>query len=168
MLTMLMSTSIMTASMLMFMSHPMSLGLILLIQSLIVALITGFMFSTFWFSYIMFIIMVGGILVLFIYMVSIASNELFKFSNLLFMSMMMFFMSMMMLFILNDKFNLNMYNSTQDINYIYKSLTPMINFTKYLNYPSSTILFFMIIYMFITLVAVVKITDIKQGPLRQN
>jgi NADH-ubiquinone oxidoreductase chain 6 len=61
--------------------HPLAIGLILLIQTTIVCLIRGTIYRRFWFSYILFIIMIGGMLVLFIYITSLTSNEIFSPSN---------------------------------------------------------------------------------------
>ena len=47
--------------------HPVTIGLILLIQTTIVCLIRGTIYRRFCFSYILFIIIIGGILVLYIY-----------------------------------------------------------------------------------------------------
>ena len=56
-------------------------GLILLIQTIIVCLIRGKIYRRFRFSYILFIIIIGGRLVLFIYITRLASNEIFSPSN---------------------------------------------------------------------------------------
>jgi len=61
--------------------HPIAIGILLLIQTTIVRLIRGTIYKRFWFSYILFIIIIGGILVLFIYITGLASNEIFSPSN---------------------------------------------------------------------------------------
>jgi NADH-ubiquinone oxidoreductase chain 6 len=61
--------------------HSIAIGLILLIQAVIVCLIRGKIYRSFWFSYILFIIIIGGILVVFIYITRLASNETFSPSN---------------------------------------------------------------------------------------
>nr|YP_010312084.1 NADH dehydrogenase subunit 6 [Creophilus maxillosus]ULF02570.1 NADH dehydrogenase subunit 6 [Creophilus maxillosus] len=147
-----------------FLKHPLSMGMILLIQTILVALMSGLMSSNFWFSYILFLIMIGGMLVLFIYMTSIASNEKFSFS--IYMALFIIIMMMTMFIIMlmdNSFFNLMNYSENFDFKYLFS-----MNLSKFLNYPSNIILFMMIIYLFITLIAVVKITDIKFGPLRQK
>ena len=50
------------------------MGLTLLIQTILVSIISGLITKTFWFSYILFLVFLGGILVLFIYVTSLASN----------------------------------------------------------------------------------------------
>nr|ALO71212.1 NADH deshydrogenase subunit 6 [Thinonoma atra] len=149
-----------------FMKHPMTMGLTLLIQTILIALITGLLNNNFWFSYILFLIMIGGLLVLFIYMTSIASNEMFSYSSKTFLTMLGFFMIMLMTMFIMDPYFINMnfiynesWNNINNLNF---------NLIKYFNYPSILMIFFMIIYLFITLIAVVKITKIEYGPLRQK
>nr|QTC08172.1 NADH dehydrogenase subunit 6 [Parachauliodes japonicus] len=149
------------------MNHPLAMGLILLIQTIFISLITGYMMQTFWFSYILFLIMLGGMLVLFIYMTSLASNELFSFSmKSLLMNSMIMTTILMMLYIYTPYLNwLNL-----DMN---KSGTTLINpennieLLKLYNFPTMNLTLMLVIYLFLTLIIVVKITNINQGPLRQ-
>nr|APX40834.1 NADH dehydrogenase subunit 6 [Phaedon tumidulus] len=157
----------MIAIMLMFLNHPLSLGLILLIQTISISLLTGLMSPNFWYSYILFLIMIGGMLILFIYMTSIASNEKFLFSYKLFiffmmMLMFMFIMLFMDYYYLSFKINV-MDTMNQNNNFNFK-----LSMNKYMNYPQNLILFSMILYLLITLIMVVKITNIYYGPLRQK
>nr|YP_009995451.1 NADH dehydrogenase subunit 6 [Ochthebius nobilis]QNP09880.1 NADH dehydrogenase subunit 6 [Ochthebius nobilis] len=147
-----------------FMIHPLSMGMILLLQTICITLITSFLNFNCWFSYILFLIMIGGMLVLFIYMTSVASNEKFKFNNKLMMMIMMLLMISMLLLMMTDKYNfiLNNFN----YNNYFKSNYLMLS--KFYNTPSNLIMFMMIMYLFITLIAVVKITNFKLGPLRQK
>nr|ALO77314.1 NADH deshydrogenase subunit 6 [Byrrhinus sp. BYR01] len=148
--------------------HPMSMGLTLLIQTLITALCTGFFSLNFWFSYIIFLIMIGGMLVLFIYMTSIAANEKFIYSNKTMIIMMMILFMSIIMFIMNDEITqmnnlpiLEMMNMNSNAKF-------SLYLSKFVNYPSNVILITLMIYLFITLIAVVKITNIKYGPLRQT
>nr|AML26435.1 NADH dehydrogenase subunit 6 [Staphylinidae sp. BMNH 1274642] len=150
--------------MLIFFSHPMSMGMILLTQTILIALYTGMMNFNYWFSYILFLIMVGGMLVLFTYMTSVASNEKFKFSSYLMTSFIIFIL-ISMIFLLIDNKLLSMMNFSVNFTYVYDYKFSM---SKFFNWPSNLILFMMIIYLFITLIAIVKLTNIKTGPLRQK
>lgn len=59
-------------------SHPIALGLSLIIHTLLVRAATGLAGGHYWFSYILFLVFLGGVLVLFIYITSLASNEKFS------------------------------------------------------------------------------------------
>nr|AXS65598.1 NADH dehydrogenase subunit 6 [Chrysomeloidea sp. 6 KM-2017] len=167
MLPILLILSISLSLIFVFLSHPLSLGLILLIQTIIVALMTGLMSLNFWFSYIIFLIMIGGMLILFIYMTSIASNEKFSISlwiNIIFFSS-LFIMSMIFFI---DHFFFYYIQNTMDLMNQNVNLNYKLSLNKFLNYPMSNIFMLLIIYLLITLIMVVKVTNIQYGPLRQK
>nr|AYN50371.1 NADH dehydrogenase subunit 6 [Litostylus pudens] len=151
-----------------FLNHPLSLGFILLLQTVVVSIASGLLNYDYWFSYILFLIMIGGMLVLFIYMTSIASNEKFKFSYKLTV-LTILSTSLMILFILLDNFlyltdTMNLDLTSQ---FFYKMNNLSIN--KFMNFPNLMILILLIIYLLMTLIAIVKITNPKiGGPLRQK
>nr|AML26304.1 NADH dehydrogenase subunit 6 [Hydrophilidae sp. BMNH 1274334] len=159
-MTMLMCFSMLTSLMMIFSKHPMSMGMILLIQVINTALITGLLTNNFWFSYILFMIMIGGMLVLFIYMTSIASNEKFKFSKIILLS----FISIMTLIMLYTLISDSLMSEYKEL-FNYQILN--LNLNKYINYPYNIITIMMILYLLMTLIVVVKISKIKYGPLRQ-
>nr|QVM79228.1 NADH dehydrogenase subunit 6 [Dorcasomus pinheyi] len=166
-MTFLISMAWLTSIMFLFLSHPLSFGMMLLIQALIVSIITGMMNYNFWFSYILFLVMVGGMLILFIYMTSIASNEKFKFSyKLLLLIMTMLLMSMFMMLLDFYFFNSNL--MSYDLISQNQQPSNTMSMNKFLNWPSNLILAIVIIYLLITLIMVVKITNIQYGPLRQK
>nr|AND96416.1 NADH deshydrogenase subunit 6 [Phalops ardea] len=163
MLMMMMISLIMSLFMI-WLKHPLTLGMTLLIQTINMALCLGYFNFNYWFSYILFLIMIGGMLVLFIYMTSIASNEKFFPSIKLFM----FFMSMIILYtvilLTIDPFYTNLSNF-HSMNLVYKIDWSL---NKYLNFPNNMIMYMLILYLLITLLAVVKITNFKKGPLRSS
>nr|ALO70401.1 NADH deshydrogenase subunit 6 [Bolitobius castaneus] len=161
----MMTFSMMMAMIFMFLNHPLSMGMILLLQTILIALMSGYLAMNFWYSYILFLIMIGGMLVLFIYMTSIASNEKFNFSNKMLISVISL-IPLNCLFLYFDQYFINMMKLNLDsINFNFKFYFSL---SKFINYPSLLILIMMILYLFITLIAVVKITNINSGPLRQK
>nr|YP_009353141.1 NADH dehydrogenase subunit 6 [Brahmaea hearseyi]AOV83400.1 NADH dehydrogenase subunit 6 [Brahmaea hearseyi] len=157
-----------------FLNHPLSMGLMILIQTLLTCLLSGMMMKTYWFSYILFLTFLGGLLVLFIYISSIASNELFYiklnmklfFVMFLIMSIIVSFMYMYNLNWMNFMNNLemnNFYNLTLFFNNENK-----INLNKLYNNQTNFLMILMVIYLFITLISIVKITNIFFGPLRST
>nr|YP_009045270.1 NADH dehydrogenase subunit 6 [Lexias dirtea]AHA03621.1 NADH dehydrogenase subunit 6 [Lexias dirtea] len=155
-----------------FVKHPLSMGLLILIQTLLTCLITGMLINTYWFSYILFLIFLGGLLVLFIYVSSVASNELFKFSFFNKFSYIIYiFMIISISFIF--KYNLNWMNFSfnDEMNnffnlFLFFNNEYNFNLSKLYNNQTYFLMMMMIIYLFITLIAVVKITNIFFGPLR--
>nr|AMK38965.1 NADH dehydrogenase subunit 6 [Morellia lopesae] len=149
--------------------HPLAMGLTLLIQTIIVSMVSGLITKTFWFSYILFLVMLGGMLVLFIYVTSLASNEMFSFSiKLMLTSLSIFFMSIIILYFMDKNIfmqymNLEM-NSISNFNsYIMEN---SLSLNKLYNYPTNLLTIMLMNYLLITLIAVVKITNLFKGPLR--
>nr|ANJ70594.1 NADH dehydrogenase subunit 6 [Noterus clavicornis BMNH1425090]UPX88470.1 NADH dehydrogenase subunit 6 [Noterus clavicornis] len=152
-----------------FMKHPLSLGMMLMMQTIMLSLITGMMNMSFWFSYIIFIIMIGGLMILFIYMTSMVSNEKFKYS--------MKIIIIMMILLLLIYSSIKIFNSLLNLNNI-----NMMNFMHYNNFMNENyeflnkmynkkFNFWMIIlmnYLLMTLIMSVKITNLKYGPLRKK
>nr|WHL46549.1 NADH dehydrogenase subunit 6 [Chionarctia nivea] len=157
-----------------FLNNPLSMGLMILSQTLTICLISGMLIKTYWFSYILFLIFLGGLLVLFIYVSSIASNELFKpsFNFKMMFILFIFLLIMLQFFYFNNLFWLNLsFNSDMDNLFLFDSFINnenKINLTKLYNNQTFMIMMMLIIYLFITLIAVVKITNIFYGPLRSS
>nr|AVN67824.1 NADH dehydrogenase subunit 6 [Ischnoptera deropeltiformis] len=145
------------------MIHPLAMGLLLMMQTLLISFLSGLMSPTFWFSYILLLIFIGGMLVLFIYVTSLASNEMFTMSTKLVVASMM--VSMIFWMMMNSK---NMINQSQETMSFIMMENPLLNMsTKLYNQPTSIITVMMASYLFLSLIAVVKITNIFKGPLRQ-
>nr|YP_009162802.1 NADH dehydrogenase subunit 6 [Operophtera brumata]AJW60231.1 NADH dehydrogenase subunit 6 [Operophtera brumata] len=159
----------------MFLSHPLSMGLMILTQTLLMCLLSGMLIKTYWFSYILFLTFLGGLLVLFIYVSSIASNEMFSMINnnmkMFFIFTFMFFIMMQFMYFNNLNW-MNLSNNLADNNnffdmYFFNNENK-ININKLYNSHNFMLMMMMVIYLFITLIAVVKITNIFYGPLRSS
>nr|AVN67610.1 NADH dehydrogenase subunit 6 [Asiablatta kyotensis] len=160
----MMSLSMLLSIMFTQINHPLAMGLILLIQTVMISIISGILSQTFWFSYVLFLIFLGGMLILFIYVTSLASNEMFFLSTKIMMSSMFILMSSFMILYLNKSpiiQNQEMLNFIMLNNPIYTSIT------KLYNQPTGIITILLASYLFLTLIAVVKIINIFKGPLRQ-
>nr|YP_010572974.1 NADH dehydrogenase subunit 6 [Potamon fluviatile]UZH44832.1 NADH dehydrogenase subunit 6 [Potamon fluviatile] len=146
-------------------SHPLAMGMTLLIQTTMISISAGLTTYSFWFSYILFLIFLGGMLVLFIYVASLASNESFYFSmtSVIYAFLLpMIITSLLFLFdpvlsapVTNlPNSSINMFSSTS-------------YYTSWIfNIPSMFFTFFIICYLLLTLVVVIKIINLFKGPLR--
>nr|YP_009730016.1 NADH dehydrogenase subunit 6 [Tagasta indica]YP_010892337.1 NADH dehydrogenase subunit 6 [Tagasta tonkinensis]QHX99921.1 NADH dehydrogenase subunit 6 [Tagasta indica]WJO90070.1 NADH dehydrogenase subunit 6 [Tagasta tonkinensis] len=168
--TLIMSTSSSININFMKFNHPMSMLLTIIIQTIFISIIMGNLMESFWLSYILFLTFLGGMMVLFVYITSIASNELFNLNlNYVIITIMMMVITFSIMIIteyslVNDIFKnsetfmLNFNIDTQEMSY---------SLMKTYNYPSFLITLMMMMYLFLTLVVVVKITNINQGPIRK-
>nr|ADW41426.1 NADH dehydrogenase subunit 6 [Drosophila ezoana] len=164
------SLILLTSIIFMNMIHPLAMGLTLLIQTILISLITGLMTKTFWFSYILFLIFLGGMLVLFIYVTSLASNEMFNLSmKLTLISIMLFLMLLILTFIVDKNlvsfFLLNNEMETISSNYSY-FMENSLSLNKLYNFPTNLVTILLMNYLLITLIVIVKITKMFKGPLR--
>nr|YP_009122991.1 NADH dehydrogenase subunit 6 [Strigamia maritima]AJK90875.1 NADH dehydrogenase subunit 6 [Strigamia maritima] len=75
----IMTSTLMTSAMTtMFMSHPVAITISIIAQTIMTALMISIMYQTPWFSYILFLIFLGGMLILFSYITSLTANMTFK------------------------------------------------------------------------------------------
>lgn len=130
------------------------------------------MTQRFWFSYILFLVFLGGLLVLFIYVTSLASNEIFSISTATIIPLLLGTgILITILIILDSSFISIGANNSEGLNilnnlfYHEESATSL---TKLYNGPTRLITLTLVLYLFLTLIAVVKITKINQGPLRKR
>nr|AWN56296.1 NADH dehydrogenase subunit 6 [Mahanarva spectabilis] len=162
----MMMLSMSSSSMFILMKHPLSMGFMLLIQTTLTCMMNGMMNFSYWFSYIMFITFIGGMMILFIYIASIASNEKFKLSMKIIIIMMIM---IMMLIIMKNQMSTEQLNEMNMFNIQSKLMNKeMITINKMFNYPNMMVSMMTIIYLLFTLIAIIKINNIKEGPLRMK
>nr|AFI54744.1 NADH dehydrogenase subunit 6 [Lamprocoris sp. HL-2012] len=145
--------------MFLWLKHPMSMGFVLIMQTMIIAIISGMMMNNYFFSYIIVIIMLSGALVLFIYMASMASNEKFKTSINMIGG---FFMVLMTSVFITKNFQMIEYPQNNNMN------NPMMSLMKLFNSMSTYITMMMILYLLLTMIVVSYIANTQEGPLRMK
>nr|AHN95696.1 NADH dehydrogenase subunit 6 [Trigonotylus caelestialium] len=146
---------------LLFTKHPMSMGVLLILQTIMTSTLTGLMMNTFWTSYILLISMLSGMLVLFIYMSSMASNEKFS-SNikLAVISLLVILMGgilwyMENLMIIKSNFINLMTEETFFLN-------------KMFDKKNMFIIILMVNYLFMTMIVSTHLVNIFEGPMRSK
>nr|YP_009927093.1 NADH dehydrogenase subunit 6 [Libellula angelina]AXZ70360.1 NADH dehydrogenase subunit 6 [Libellula angelina] len=161
----ILSAMLMVSNSLLFasMMHPMNMGITLLLQTIMMCILMGLMSYSSWFSYILFLVFLGGMLVLFIYMTSIASNEIFKKSMYFMTIMIMGVIIMFMMIMFMDPFMCTMPMTDQLMEEV---SSPDISMSSLYNNPISPITTFMVLYLFLTLIVIVSLTKSNKGPLR--
>ena len=133
------------------MTHPISLGLVLIFYSLLIGR-ASIVFSISWFFYLLVLVFLGGVIVLIIYMRTLAANEKFrlpKFSNPL------RFLVLTGIMLILPNISRFRFKNRQSINIV-------INLYEYSNRRLSI---FLILYLLITIVCVVKLVKFEKGPL---
>nr|YP_010585949.1 NADH dehydrogenase subunit 6 [Parapsyche difformis]UZZ43685.1 NADH dehydrogenase subunit 6 [Parapsyche difformis] len=148
---------------------PLSLGVFLMMQTLLSCMVINSFLSLYWISYIFYLIMLGGLLILFMYMCSLASNEVFNLNfkywlYFLILTMMTYFIIMFMNKLLIINIPTQSFQSQELI---------LINENKFVvnkmyNLYTMNLTMMLIIYLLISLSLVTKLTNSNSGPLRTN
>nr|YP_010268810.1 NADH dehydrogenase subunit 6 [Haloveloides papuensis]UIG88138.1 NADH dehydrogenase subunit 6 [Haloveloides papuensis] len=143
------------------MNHPLSLGLIIIIQTTLLSLMMNMMMKYPWYAYVLILTMLGGMLILFMYMASIASNEIMKFSTKILIIMII---SIMIIFFLmkNENIMLNYQNMMMLDNQQNMSLM------KLFNNKSSMLTIIMALYLLMTMIYVIFLINMFEGPMRKK
>nr|QXG19014.1 NADH dehydrogenase subunit 6 [Chymomyza costata] len=161
---------LLTSIIFMNMIHPLAMGLTLLIQTTLICLLSGLLTKSFWYSYILFLIFLGGMLVLFIYVTSLASNEMFNLSIKLMIGLMFTMTLFLLLIMLVDKTSLSFHFMNLEMNSIYNNYSYImensLSLCKLYNFPTNFTTILLMNYLLITLIVIVKITKMFKGPLR--
>uniref|UniRef100_A0AAU7BA18 NADH-ubiquinone oxidoreductase chain 6 n=1 Tax=Neonetus sp. TaxID=3143695 RepID=A0AAU7BA18_9ORTH len=151
-------------------NHPMMMMFTIILQTLMICLLTGFISQSFWFSYILFLVFLGGMLVLFIYITSLASNEMFNIQIKHFVFLIIF--PMTLFFFLIDPYLFTPSSTNNDMSMLMDNMTNYseldFSLNKLFNESTNIITLMLVLYLFLTLIMVVNITSIFQGPLRQK
>nr|AMP43804.1 NADH dehydrogenase subunit 6 [Satanas sp. KW-2016] len=151
-------------------SHPLAMGLTLLVQTTMISLMAGMVEKTFWFSYILFMVFLGGMLVLFIYVAALASNEIFSLSMTMLMMYSAFTLIAAMMIMVSDLYMSHPASYTEFMPTSWlKSFYPenSLSLIKLYNPPTNYTTIMLMSYLLITLIAVVKVTNVFEGPLRK-
>lgn len=145
-----------------FLAHPLSMGLTILCLTILLAVILGSFIVNLWISYILIIVLLGGLLVIFIYVSLLASNELFRKFNL-FKPLILFLVFLTFLRFLDV---LNIPLSSLDI-FFYKFKLQGIEWLHSLySTELCDLTIFLILYLLVTLIVVVTITKTDFSSLR--
>nr|YP_010944270.1 NADH dehydrogenase subunit 6 [Willemoesia forceps]WLW41807.1 NADH dehydrogenase subunit 6 [Willemoesia forceps] len=165
MLSIFLPLALLSSLLFLFLNHPLSMGLTLLFQTVLICATSGMKMTSYWFSYILFLIFLGGLLVLFIYVTSLASNEKLNFSAPLSIFCVIFFFTFNLLSLLLDPLL-----ASFKINYLPSSLTfkegVQQTIAAIYNTPSMLFTLFLVLYLLLCLLIVVKISNVHSGPLR--
>lgn len=151
-------------------SSPLRIGLILLAITTIVSLATRITILSSWFSYILFLIFIGGMIVLFIYVARISPNEKFKIPTQKIITIIVIIVITILLIIRTiyyyQPWELIPSITTSNITENSKIIITKIFSAKIYNKSTYSTTIITILYLLITLIAVVKITNSFEGPMR--
>jgi len=136
---------------LLFISHPIFFSVILIISSIVIGIMC-IKINLSWFFYLLVLVFLGGVIVLIIYINTLAINEKFFYYKINYKPtyLFIFFFLLQIILVKNFYYKINLSN------YISMNLYESMNFIS---------LLFLILYLLLTLVCVVKLVKFEYGPL---
>lgn len=132
---------------------------------MLIFLIIGIIINRFWFLYILFLVFLGGILVLFIYVIFLVFNEIFKFLiKLIIIYIFIFLLRIVLILLIDfnnylDIFNYEI-NNIEFIIYIKENINLVY---KLYNFLINWLICLIINYLFFVLIVIVKIIRFFYG-----
>nr|YP_010264229.1 NADH dehydrogenase subunit 6 [Ophrygonius sp.]UFK32146.1 NADH dehydrogenase subunit 6 [Ophrygonius sp.]UIN24741.1 NADH dehydrogenase subunit 6 [Ophrygonius sp.] len=140
-------------------NHPLLLMIVIFTQVITNCIMISYMTFNSWYSYILFLVMISGLLILFLYMTSMSSNN--KFPSLTIKHISIFILFTLFYYNVPLLFNNHFYNESNNIFFSF-----YLSLNKFMIFPMNIFLSTLIIYLLITLMSIVKITKFKKGPIR--
>lgn len=147
-----------------FIKHPLSIGITLIIQTILISMLTGSIIRSFWFSYLLLIILLRGALVLFIYIARIASNEKFYSSVLLTKLIVILIVTSGVLCYFTDSIYKSIINN--EIISIFLETSQEITLIKIFNIQNIQLIIIIILYLLFTIIVVTYNVNIFEGTIR--
>nr|YP_010352950.1 NADH dehydrogenase subunit 6 [Tropostreptus severus]UOF70381.1 NADH dehydrogenase subunit 6 [Tropostreptus severus] len=135
------------------MFHPMMMGITIIVLTLSISMYMWLTLNFSWLSYILFLIFLGALLVLFVYISTLAPNE--KFLKMSYYPLLL----LLILIILPSNYTM------KDITMNNTELLPTM---KIFSMSLTLMTLFLALYLLLTLLIVSKITLFKEGPLRMS
>nr|YP_010868540.1 NADH dehydrogenase subunit 6 [Alpheus brevicristatus]WGU20735.1 NADH dehydrogenase subunit 6 [Alpheus brevicristatus] len=148
--------------------HPLAMGLTLILQTALICLSTSSSSNFVWMSYILFLIFMGATLVLFIYVASLASNEMFSLSfPLTFITLSPLALATLPIMLKDELIHpLKPNNEMSSLISSEMIFDPTFSLGMIYNPSCSSLTSFMILYLLLTLIVIVKLSSSSAGPLR--
>nr|AKM69962.1 NADH dehydrogenase subunit 6 [Tuberolachnus salignus] len=162
MLKFILFTNLIMAIMLTMMKSPISSNLIILIQTITLTMMINLINKTAWISFMIFILYIGGLMIIFLYISSIAFNELNinkNYKNMMFKMILIFFM------LKYFKISLTMENMNYENKFMYEDNFYLINMFIM---PNNLMIYMIMFILFFMLILIIWMLKINKGPIRQK
>lgn len=147
--------------------HPLKIIIILILLTFLIFLKINFIIKS-WINFFLLLIIIGGLIVIFIYITRLNNNTLFKFNLLNIKKNLFKFLILIFFFLLIFKINL-IFNNNQDLfnyNLNFNEEKNNISIIKLFNINKIPIIF-IIIYLYFSLICIINICYKIKTPLRQ-
>lgn len=152
--------------------NSITLNLLLILYRIVLILKLNFINNRFWYSYILYLIIIGGIIILFLYLTRISNNELILFKFIYYIYIILKLILIICFYYiylyLNYNLNINLYLINIDCNnFIYLNIGEIYRFKNLYINISIDINIYIIIYLFLVIIICVLVCIKNRSPLRQ-
>nr|AKM70037.1 NADH dehydrogenase subunit 6 [Periphyllus koelreuteriae] len=144
------------------MKSPLSSNLLILTQSITLTMLINLINKTSWIAFMLTILYVSGLMIIFLYISSIAFNEINLNKN--FKSMIIKIM-LILLISYYLKTYLNMENFKFENNYLFEDNFFILNM---FNLPNNMMIYFIMMILFFMLILIIWMLKNNKGPIRQK
>lgn len=151
--------------------HPLILSLILTLYVIVLRLYINLLGNNYWYSYLLFLVIIGGLIILFIYFTRIASNELINFNKsylLYFFIKIILFLFLFLIYLLssNKILFVNNFLDIYSVDYLIMNLKDFGVKNLYIDF-SIDLNIYIILYLFFTIISCVLVCTKLNIPFRQ-
>nr|YP_073306.1 NADH dehydrogenase subunit 6 [Schizaphis graminum]AAS00824.1 NADH dehydrogenase subunit 6 [Schizaphis graminum] len=162
MLKFILLTNLIMAIFLTMMKSPISSNLIILIQTIAMTLMINMINKTAWISFMVFILYIGGLMIIFLYISSIAFNELNINKNYKIMIYKIMIISILIYYL---KLYFNLENFNYENKFIFEDNFNLLNMFML---PNNLMIYLIILILFFMLILIIWMLKINKGPIRQS
>nr|YP_010872872.1 NADH dehydrogenase subunit 6 [Pheidole smythiesii]WGV34066.1 NADH dehydrogenase subunit 6 [Pheidole smythiesii] len=146
--------------------HPIFILILIVIYSKIICFLMSTWSLNFIYSIMLFLIMISGMMIMFLYFTSLISNNQTKFIiNIPLMSS--FFINIIIIFFMMKYFNYPNYEYNESLMSFLLNTNLFNNIIHIYSYPYSNITMISILYLLLTLFTIIKICSVKSTTLRK-
>nr|UHJ18875.1 NADH dehydrogenase subunit 6 [Psyttalia incisi] len=148
--------------------HPLLMVLMLVFFTIIMCIKINYLFNNFWYSYILFLVMIGGLIILFMYFTSLINNQLFYFKKKKIMYMILKFLNLFVMYMMFMFMKSLIYMDFELINLNnYLKFTELDMFKNMFMDYTFDLMIYMMLYLFLVMICSVMICTKVMIPLRQ-
>nr|AKM70050.1 NADH dehydrogenase subunit 6 [Eucallipterus tiliae] len=144
------------------MKSPLSSNLIILLQSILLTMMINLIMKTSWISFMLFILYISGLMIIFLYISSIAFNELNINKNYMTSLTKMLLISLLF-FMIKLMLPLEMFKYENNFNY-----EDNYYIMNMMNMPNNLMIYFIMLILFFMLILIIWLLKNNKGPMRQK
>nr|YP_010872885.1 NADH dehydrogenase subunit 6 [Pheidole yeensis]WGV34079.1 NADH dehydrogenase subunit 6 [Pheidole yeensis] len=147
--------------------HPIFIFILVMIYSSIISIMMSIWSNNFLYSIMLFLIMISGMLIMFLYFSSLISNDQTKFKFNLPLMLSFFLNIIILMYLFKYIFKYPIYNFNEMSMYFLLNTNLYNNIIHIFSHPYTNITMICILYLLLTLFTIIKICSTKSSTLRK-